>query len=357
MRVLHVIQQLGVGGAERVMLALVRGAQEEGHEVSVAAAPGALVAEAGVPVHPLPLVERRLRRVPLAAAAVARAVRSERPDVVHVHNPAMALAAGMATLRGRRPRSLVSVHGVPSRDDRATARTLRLAGLPVVACGPAIAEALTAQRVPLLATIPNGVPAPPPPSSKASVRAEWNLDAERRLVLSVGRLAPEKNHSSVIEAIASVPDAVLAIVGAGPTEAELRSQAAGAGVADRVVFAGARADAWQLMGAADAVVLASRGEGMPLTVLEALAIGTPLVATRVRGIVGLVEDGRTAMLVPEGDAAALAAALERVLTDAELASRLVSAGRKHAEGFDERRMTSAYLQLYSRVVVRSPGLT
>jgi glycosyltransferase involved in cell wall biosynthesis len=349
MRVLHVIQQLGVGGAERVALTLVRSARAAGHEVAIAAANGPLAAEVDVPIHPLPLIERRLRRVPLAASAVARVLRAERPDIVHVHNPAMALAAGLATLRGRRVPTLVSVHGVPERDDRAAARTLRLAGLPAVACGPAIAEALTAHGVRLLATIPNGVPSPPPPANRASVRAEWNLEPGRPLVLSVGRLVPEKNHSLAIEAIARVPGASLAIVGAGPMEGELRARATREGVADRVVFAGARTDAWQLMGAADVVVLASHGEGMPLTVLEALAIGTPLVATRVRGIVGLVEDGRTGLLVPEDDSSALAAALERVLTDEPLARRLVSEGRALAAGHDDTSMTNAYLQLYARM--------
>ena len=215
---------------------------------------------------------------------------------------------------------------------------------------PAIAEALTGHGIPLLATIPNGVSSPPQPANAASVRAEWNLEPGRPLVLSVGRLVPEKNHALAIAAIANVPDAALAIVGAGPMEGELRARAGGEGVADRVIFAGARTDAWQLMGAADVVVLASHGEGMPLTVLEAFAIGTPLVATRVRGIVGLVEDGRTGLLVPDDDASALAAALERVLTDESLARRLVSAARTLPAGLDETSMTSAYLQLYETMV-------
>jgi glycosyltransferase involved in cell wall biosynthesis len=351
-RILHVIQELGVGGAERVTLALVRGAQAAGHQAAIAAADGALAAEADVPVYPLPIVERRLRRVPAAVAGITRAIRAERPDLVHAHNPGMGLAAGVATLRGRRIPSVVSVHGVPKRDDATAARTLRLAGLPVVACGPAIAAGLAANGVSTLATIPNGVPAAPETANPAALRRELGLEPELSLVLAVGRLAPEKNHSLAIAAIARTPDAALVIVGNGPTEPELRSQAIAEGVADRVVFAGPRRDAWALMGAADTVVLASRGEGMPLTVLEALAIGTPLVATNVRGIGDLVEDEETALLVPADDAAALANALKRVLSDEALARRLTAAGQSLAARFGESEMIAAYLELYTRLAAR-----
>ena len=142
MRILHAIQELGTGGAERVVVALARGAQAAGHEVAVASAQGGLVGQLDGPHYPLPLVERRLSRLPGAIFAVRRAVHRFRPDLVHGHNPGIAAAAGPATLRGRRPRGLVSVHGVPDEDYRRAAKVLRFAGLPVVACGPGVALGL-----------------------------------------------------------------------------------------------------------------------------------------------------------------------------------------------------------------------
>jgi glycosyltransferase involved in cell wall biosynthesis len=351
MRILHVIQALGVGGAERVTLALVRGARRAGHDVAIVAAHGALAAEAGVAVHPLPLIQRRVRRIPGSVAAIERAVRVERPDVIHVHNPGVAIAAALATRRGRRMPSLVSVHGVPQGDDRAAARILRLAGLPVFACGPAIAEGLAAHGLRVAATIDNGIPEAPEPADRATVRRAWNVGPERSLVLSVGRLVPEKNHALAIRALVRVPNAVLAVVGDGPLEGDLRAEASASGVDDRVVFAGARTDAWQLMGAADVVVLASRGEGLPLTVLEALAIGTPVVATAVRGIVGLLEDDQTALLVPPDDPD-LSAAVSRLLHDPELTQRLASNGRDLVARFDEATMIERYLDAYERLAAR-----
>jgi len=348
-----VIQELRLGGAERVTLALVRGARAAGHDVAIAAAHGDLVEEAGVTVYPLPLIRRGVRRIPGAVAALQRALRAERADLIHVHNPGVAVAASLATRRGRRTPGLVSFHGVPRADDPAAARVLRLAGLPVVACGPAVAEALAAHGLRVAETITNGVPPPPEPASRADLRAAWNVPPERPLVLSVGRLAAVKNHALAIRALANVPSATLAVVGDGPLEDELRAQATVSGVADRVVFAGARSDAWQLVGAADAVVLPSLGEGLPLTVLEALAIGTPLVATSVRGVAGLLEDEQTALLVPSNDAEAFADAITRVLNDAELARRIASNGRVLAARFDEATMVRRYLELYDRVLARA----
>jgi glycosyltransferase involved in cell wall biosynthesis len=165
-------------------------------------------------------------------------------------------------------------------------------------------------------------------------------------VVAVGRLVDQKNHELAIRAITRVPDATLAIVGDGPLRVELERLAAELGAP--VVFTGVRKDARALMGAADAVVMASRWEGLPLTALEALASGTPLVATSVRGLRELVTDGENALLVPE-DPEAVAAALQRVLDDPELAARLGEAGRRVEGAGSDRELVAAFLDLYARL--------
>jgi glycosyltransferase involved in cell wall biosynthesis len=340
MRILHTIQGLGVGGAERVVVALARAAAERGDTVAVAAQDGELGAELppGAERFDLPLIERRPRRMLGAVRAVDHAVRRFGPDVVHAHNPAVGLATGLAVVRGRRVPGIVSVHGVPDEDYAHAARALRVAGLRVVACGPGIAAGLAEAGLAVHATVPNGIAPAPAPADRAS------LGVDGRLLVTVGRLTPAKNQVLAVRALAYVPDATLVVVGDGPERAAL--EAAAEPLDGRVVFTGMRLDARAIAGAADVVVIPSASEGLPLAALEALAAGRPVVATAVRGLRDLLEDGRTALLVPPGDPEALAGAVRRLLDDPALARSLADAGLQRASGFTENAMVDAYLGLY-----------
>jgi glycosyltransferase involved in cell wall biosynthesis len=349
-RVLHVIQELAAGGAERVTLSLAKATVGAGGEAAVVAAAGPLGAEFPGRMFRLPLLERRPARLPAAVLAVARAIRETRPDLVHAHNPGVALAVAAATLRGRRPPAVVTMHGVPDEEYGRTARLLRLSGLPVVACGPGVSAALEAEGLRVRAMIPNSVSDPPEALPRETLEREFGLANGMPLVAAVGRLVHQKNHELAIRALADVPDAMLVIAGDGPLRSELERTARQVGVAERVVLAGLRPDARSIVRAADAAVLPSRWEGLPLAGIEALAGGTPLVATAVRGIREVFEDGRDAVLVPAGDPAALASALRRVLADKELRGRLRAAGLQKAAQYDEKAMVEQYFAVYRSLV-------
>jgi glycosyltransferase involved in cell wall biosynthesis len=345
MRILHAIQELQAGGAERLVVALSTGAREAGHVVAVAAAPGVVEAELPGPAFPLPLVARSPWRLPAAARALDRALRTFRPNVVHLHNPGIAVVAALATARGLRVPGLVSVHGIQEADLRRGARVLRAAGFPIVSCGPGVTAGLEEQGCPVAATIVNGISPAPPPADRAWVCRQLGVRPELRLVVAAGRLVPLKNHALAIRALADVPGAALAILGTGPLHDELARDAERAGVSNRVVLAGFRPDTRALIGSADAVVLPSESEGLPLVALEALAAGTPLVATSIRGIRELVDDS-TAVIVPRNDEQALSAGLRQVLEDETFARRLTEAGLELAARYSEEVMVRQFLSLY-----------
>jgi glycosyltransferase involved in cell wall biosynthesis len=352
-RILHAVQELRTGGAERLVVALAEGARSAGHEVATASAPGVLAGEIRGTAFPVPLVRRHPWRLPAAAWALRRALGAWRPDLVHAHNPGMALAASMATAAGRSVPAFVSFHGAADEDYRAAAWTFRLAALPIVACGPGVATGLADHGVRARETIVNGISPPPPPADRQALEREWGLSAGSPLIVSAGRLVPQKNHLLALQALAHVPSAVLTVLGEGPLEGELRRASADLGLEDRVVFTGLRSDARAIIAAADAVVISSRGEGLPLVALESLAAGTPIVATTVRGLRELLVHEKTALLTPSEDERALAGALNCLLADPDLRDRLAQAGRTLAAEYTEQAMVDRYLDLYGRLVARA----
>jgi glycosyltransferase involved in cell wall biosynthesis len=154
--------------------------------------------------------------------------------------------------------------------------------------------------------------APEPTATPAEIRDELGLDDRTRLVVTASRLAPQKALPVMFEAIGGLPDALLAVLGEGPLEAELRAVAERL-APGRVRFLGFRDTVVDHIRAADAFCLSSVWEGVPLAAQEAILVGTPVVATAVGGMPELIEDRVSGRLVPKNDAVALRDALSEVL--------------------------------------------
>lgn len=155
-----------------------------------------------------------------------------------------------------------------------------------------------------------------------------------------GRLNAQKSVATALEAIARVDGASLVVAGEGPERAELEQRAGELGLNGRVRFVGARSreQVLDLYRGADAAVLSSAWENFPHTAVEALAVGTPVIATAVGGVPEIVEDGRNGLLVPAGDAEALAVAIRRFRGDAKLRERLRAAAAPSVERFAPERI-------------------
>jgi glycosyltransferase involved in cell wall biosynthesis len=168
----------------------------------------------------------------------------------------------------------------------------------------------------------------------------------------VGRLVPVKGHAVLLEAAARLahrPGLRIDIFGTGPLEEELKSRAAALG--DKVVFHGFRQDMRAAMASLDCVAMPSFNEGLPYTLLEAMHLGLPIVASRVGGMKEILSDGKTALLVEPGDAAALADSLSAVMDDRALGESLGAEARADARArFDIGTMAASYVKLYREVM-------
>ena len=165
-----------------------------------------------------------------------------------------------------------------------------------------------------------------------TLHEDYHLDPEAQIVGVVARLEAEKGHRTLLaawpEVIAAVPKARLLIVGEGSEQDALESQAGQLGIADTVIFTGRREDVPAVTAALDVAVLPSYREAQGLSVLEAMALGRPVVASRVGGIPEMIDDGVSGLLVPPHDPPALAAALVKLLTDHPFADMLAHAGHE-----------------------------
>jgi glycosyltransferase involved in cell wall biosynthesis/protein-tyrosine-phosphatase len=200
----------------------------------------------------------------------------------------------------------------------------------------------------------------------ACTRRELGIEPDAIVVGTVGRLSAVKGHATLLRAARRIlhrhPNATFLIVGSGPLDSELRAEAARLGIGDACVFAGARRDVHDLMAAIDVFVLPSLDEGIPMALLEAMALRIPVVATAVGGVPEVVQDGVTGILVPAADHEALADASLRLIADREWAHAVGARGRQLVEQrFTQERCGRALLTAYRsvalipRIHTRRPG--
>ena len=188
---------------------------------------------------------------------------------------------------------------------------------------------------------------------RADVRHELGVDDATVLVGTVANYHPKKDWPNLLRSARAVADRGLPVrfcsVGQGPLQAEVEALHAELGLDGTVILTGFRPDAVDLMAACDVFAMSSLWEGLPVAVMEALALGLPIVATSVGGLAETFTDGVDALLVPSGDSSALADAIERVATDAALRDRLAAAAAARAPEFDAARAQRRLEQIYRSV--------
>jgi glycosyltransferase involved in cell wall biosynthesis len=357
------IESDGPGGAEQMLLHLGETLRDRGHTVLPVLPSegegwlGDRCRELGMPPAHFKL---RSPVDPLCVAGLVSLLRRSGTDVVHSHEFTMAVYGTAATRLLGRPH-VITLHGgryfEAKRRRRMSLRWACRRSRPVTVSSAArdvYAESL-GLGAESISVIPNGVPIRSGDGTR--VREELGLGPAEFLMVAVGNLYPVKGHSVLLHALAQLASVTpgsswqVAIVGRGDEEAALTTLAAGLGLDDRVQLLGYRADVPDILAAADAFVMPSLSEGMPLALLEAMFAAKPVVASEVGGVPEVVRSGREALLVPPGDPTSLRRAIQLVFSDTHLRKELGSnALRRAEERYTLAAMTDAYEGLYTRAV-------
>ena len=364
-RVLMLVDQLEPrsGGGERFAVGLAAHLPRDRFSVALCATRAVLppwdatLRESGVPWFAL---GRRGTLDVLPFRRLAGVLRRERVDVLHTH---MFGSNVWGSLIGRAARvPVVVAHEQTWSYEGQPVRRL-LDGRLVGRLADAFVAVSTADRDRMIAL--EGVPAEKlrvelngfvprvGPRPAARLRGELGLEADVPLVGTVAILRPQKALDVLLEAFAGVDGrAHLVIAGDGSCRAALEARAEALGVRGRTHFLGLRDDVDAILASIDVAAMSSDFEGTPLFAFECMAAGTPLVATAVGGLPDMLEDGRSAILVPPRDPAALAAGLSRALGDRALRESLAAAARERVEHFRIDVVAERFADLYTQLLGR-----
>ena len=365
MKIVHVITTLDVGGAEKHLLWLGAGQVQRGHAVSVVylKGQGSLTDEfAAVGMSAAKVPFERSSRVLSSIAALRAHLAAEAPDVVHSH---LLKADALSSLAVPKGTVLVSSK---HNDERALLRALvgivhgRLSRRAdaIIALSDHVARFVSEHgKVPRerITRVYYGVDAErlAPTRARSDVRVELGLADDVPLLVCVGRLAPQKDHQTLLRALSLLrDDVVLLVVGGDPFgdgHERLSGWVAELGLESRARLLGIRHDVPDLLGASDLFVLPSLWEGLGLVFLEAMAARLPVIASNVSAIPEVIDDGVSGWLVPPGDPQALAAAIDAALSDHDgRQARGLAGHARLLERFALPRMVDETLAVYERAL-------
>lgn len=372
-RILLVINCLGWAGAETQLYHLALGLAEAGHTVTLLAVESVItdvrrLEEAGVEVVTLDVSSRREK-----VASVRRIARhARRADVVHCTGWDATLWGRLGAALARRP-AVITEH-TPGREHQSTHKRLSRARL--IALHNRLLDRVTYATIAVakwqigllesegvkgdsIVRIPNAVPVAELRRAAADgpTREELGIPDDARVLVHIARFVPQKGQALTLRAAERLRercgDVRVLFVGEGETEATVRREAEAMG-AEWATFLGRRDDVPGLVALADASVLPSEAEGLPMTLIEAIVLGTPIVATDVGDVGDLIETTGAGECVPAGDEDAYRAACERVLGDEGRRAEIVAAAERAAPEFDAPRMVRRYEEVLEGAVTGAP---
>jgi glycosyltransferase involved in cell wall biosynthesis len=368
MRVIQILPNLGAGGAEVLVTNLGIYLAKNGHKIIIAAlfdpwgydkeialTQKRCLIDAGVEVV---FLNKHIGFDLKMFQGVLNLFRNFHPDVVHTHRYVLRYTL-LPALFCRVPVKVHTVHNVAQKEVDWLGKLVhwiafRLGNVVPVSISEEVANTVRAVYGQDIHTpvIYNGIPT----TRFVSNASQDSTKEEKGIVLlHVGRFAPQKNHLLLVEAFAlavkEYPAMKLWLVGDGPLKPAVEKIIVEIGLERKVLFLGIRDDVPRLLAASDLFVLSSDYEGVPLSVLEAMAAGKPVVATTVGGVPELVEDGVTGFLVPPRDPKVLAQGILRLAKDADLRQRMGKAAQERAlERFDISRTAREYEALYLKLL-------
>jgi glycosyltransferase involved in cell wall biosynthesis len=386
-RVTHIITRLVRGGAAQVVLSNAAGLDKSRFKSTIVCGPesgseGDCFEDArrhGVPVHIIPSLVRDISPVKdlKALLNMIDILRRTRVDIVHTHTSKAGVlgrfAAAISGIRAVVHSPHGHIFGKDANIPGVTGRPLRKAFFYFLerAAAPQARKIVTLTARNRNDHIALGLASPSKLSvlhnavdvdcfeaakpKRDAMRAELGYEPDDCVIGIIGRLTSEKGHKSLLEAFCTVskkmPKVRLLVVGGGPLRGELERAARELELDDCVRFLGVREDVPELMSASDIVALASTYEGLGIVLLEAMALGKPVVATRVGGVPEIVVGGETGLLVGPNDPQAMADAIERLARDENMCARMGNAGKKRVqESFTMPIMLKRLEKLYEDVL-------
>lgn len=373
MKVLHVITDTNIGGAGRYLLYLLPQPAFRDVDIAVACPDGELsVRLEAAGIRRLNISGRDISFSPRLTRELAALVKAEKPDIVHTHGS----LSGRIAARMRKIPVVYTKHGqvrTPDRRGIASSQAgpftrlvnrvaTRVLADRVIAVSDRVRKELEDSGIQpsMITVIPNGIDLSPyrQKAKRTSKAKAADADAQGKrsfLIGTVARLSPEKGIDTLLDAakivVTSYPSARFVIAGTGPLERELAQKVRDLRLENCVRMVGFVDNVPGLFSGLDLYVLPSDTEGIPLALLEAMAAGLPVVATRVGGVPEVVVDGVTGFLVPPRQPKALAQAIVRLLVDPDLAKSMGASGRERAESmFDARVTAERTVQVYRDVL-------